>query len=189
MSAYARAFAATMKNEGGYANVQGDKGGETYMGISRVYWPTWPGWVIIDDWRAGHLNGLAAESTLAGHVSFFYRVQFWDRLQGDAVAEISEAVAIELFDTAVNMGVYRSVCFLQTALNMQNQFAATYPDIQVDGKIGKSTLNTLRRYLASQPGSVADNELILLNCMNGEQYLMYKSNAQHERFRGWFRRV
>ena len=34
---FAKAFAASMQHEGGDANVQGDKGGETYMGISRVY--------------------------------------------------------------------------------------------------------------------------------------------------------
>lgn len=189
MTAFDAAFAATMKNEGGYANVQGDKGGETYMGISRVFWPTWAGWVIVDDWRAGRINALAAEATLAGHVSFFYRVQFWDRFIGDSVAEVSEAVAMELFDTSVNMGVHKAVCFLQTALNMQNRFAATYPDLPVDGKMGKATLNTLRRYLSSQPGTREGNEMILLNCMNGEQYIAYKQNAQHERFRGWFRRV
>ena len=57
-NAFSQAFAATMQHEGGYANVQGDKGGETYMGISRVYWPSWPGWPVIDDWRAERINAL-----------------------------------------------------------------------------------------------------------------------------------
>lgn len=39
-------------NEGGYANVESDKGGETYAGISRVYNPTWPGWVLIDMYKS-----------------------------------------------------------------------------------------------------------------------------------------
>lgn len=51
-------IAAESAKEGGYANVLGDKGGETYMGISRVYWPSWPGWPVIDDWRAERINAL-----------------------------------------------------------------------------------------------------------------------------------
>jgi lysozyme family protein len=35
--------------EGGYANVVGDKGGETYAGIARNYHPNWPGWTYIDN--------------------------------------------------------------------------------------------------------------------------------------------
>lgn len=37
-----------LPNEGGYANIPGDKGGETYAGIARNYHPTWPGWTYID---------------------------------------------------------------------------------------------------------------------------------------------
>lgn len=37
-----------LKFEGGYANVPGDKGGETYRGISRVKNPDWAGWKAID---------------------------------------------------------------------------------------------------------------------------------------------
>ena len=105
------------------------------------------------------------------------------------MAELSAPVAIELFDTSVNMGVRQAVKFLQTSLNMQNRFGQVYADIAVDGVMGQHTILTLKRYLSYQPGNVKDNEQILLNCMDGEQYIAYKGNAQHERFRGWFRRV
>jgi len=187
--AFATAFSATMKNEGGYSNVKSDRGGETYMGISRVFWPSWTGWEIVDACSDGEINALQRDVSCADHVRAFYRVQFWERFQGDAVAAESVSVACELFDTGVNMGIHRAVCFLQEALNMQNQYAKTYPDISVDGQLGKGTVSTLKRYLTYQPGTRADNEQILLNCMNGEQYVHYKKNAQHEQFRGWFRRV
>lgn len=187
--AFDLAFSITMRNEGAYSNITGDAGGETYMGISRVFNPSWSGWFLIDDWKAGVITTEARDASLEDKVKDFYRVQFWDRVRGDAVAQVSALVALELFDTAVNLGVHRAVEFLQTALNMQNQFGKTYPDIAVDGKLGQQTLNTLRRYLATEPGSRKDNELILLNCMNGEQYIYYKKNSQHERFRGWFKRV
>lgn len=37
-----------LPNEGGYANIPGDKGGETYAGIARNFHPSWPGWTYID---------------------------------------------------------------------------------------------------------------------------------------------
>ena len=186
---YALAFANTMRQEGGYCDVIGDKGGETYRGISRVFWPSWEGWKLVDDWKGGAIASAALSAALDPLVMQFYRVNFWDRFQGDAVAALSVDIACELFDTAVNMGVTTAVKFLQTSLNMQNQYGKTYPDIAVDGVLGKGTLQTLKRYLSWQPGNALDNEQILLNCMNGEQYIAYKNNAQHERFRGWFRRI
>jgi lysozyme family protein len=187
--AFSRAFAATMQHEGGYANVVGDKGGETYMGISRVYWPSWPGWPVIDDWRAERVNALQRDTMLTEHVLAFYRAQFWDRLRGDELAELSIPIALEMFDTAVNMGVGRAVRFLQEALNMLNRGGRTYADIAVDGLIGRDTLNTLKRCLETQPGSRESNERLILNCLNGEQYIAYKQNPQHEQFAGWFARV
>lgn len=183
------AFTRTMGHEGGYANDKHDLGGETYRGIARAYHPSWPGWPTIDSWRRQEISSEERDIYLKETVKTFYRQQFWDRFQGDKVAAISAEVACELFDTAVNMHVTRAVQFLQTALNMQNSGGTTYPDITVDGRLGPSTLSTLQRYLTWQPGNRASNERILLNCMNGEQYLFYKQNPQHERFRGWFARV
>jgi len=38
--------------EGGYANLKGDSGKETYRGISRVYHPNWSGWEVVDQIKA-----------------------------------------------------------------------------------------------------------------------------------------
>lgn len=43
------AYAATMKNEGGYANNPHDRGGETWRGIARNFWGSWPGWKTVDE--------------------------------------------------------------------------------------------------------------------------------------------
>lgn len=185
---FAHAFAKTMGHEGGYANDAHDVGGETYRGISRTYNPSWSGWKTIDKWKAGGLSSDERDVYLKELVPAFYRQMYWDRFQGDKIAPMAPDIAVELFDTAVNMGVTRAVTFLQTALNMQNNPGTTYPDIKVDGKLGPSTISTLQRYLTWQPGNRAENERILLNCMNGEQYIFYKSNPQHERYRGWFAR-
>ncbi len=115
----------------------------------------------------------------------FYRVNFWNRIQGDALAEVSPEVAYEVFDTAVNVGVSQSVKFLQTAHNVASYGAY---ELEVDGMLGPKTIETVKRYLTMRPGSAKINEEILLNCRNGEQYIFYKSNPNHKRYRGWFRR-
>ena len=51
MDHFKEAFTKTMSEEGGYNFDRMDPGGETYMGISRVYWPSWEGWVIIDKYE------------------------------------------------------------------------------------------------------------------------------------------
>jgi lysozyme family protein len=180
------ALAATLKHEGVYNADRLDPGGETFMGISRRYWPTWAGWRKIDEW----LLADRPEMDLTTDVREFYYTQFWCRFQGDKVAAISPPVACELFDTAVNLGLSDAVRFFQTAMNMQNRYQQLYPDLRVDGQLGQKTINTLERYLGNGgPTKRAENENILLNCMNGEQYVAYKSNPQHEYFRGWFGRV
>jgi len=90
---------------------------------------------------------------------------------------------------AVNLDVPDAVKFLQTALNMQRIFTRAFSELAIDCRLGPKTLRALSLYLDIQPGDPESNEHILLNCMNGEQYIAYKSNPQHTYFRGWFLRV
>lgn len=179
------ALSITLGHEGSYSADKSDPGGQTFCGISRVYWPMWPGWPKVDKWLAN--GGQPPDLTL--EIREFYYVNFWCRFQGNVISEISPEIAKEMFDTAVNLDVSDAVRFLQTALNMQNNYQKAYSDIEVDGKLARDTITTLRRYLSMQPGSRVANEQILLNCMNGEQYIHYKNNPRHERYRGWFARV
>src|SRR2546426_796362 len=48
MADFDYALTQLLKVEGGYANDPRDPGGETYKGISRVFWPNWSGWPLID---------------------------------------------------------------------------------------------------------------------------------------------
>lgn len=182
---YLNALSKTKGHEGIYSADKLDPGGQTFCGISRLYWPYWKCWPVIDRWLKDGGN----PPDLTEEIRNFYYMNYWCRFQGDIISEISELVAEELFDTSVNLDVPDAVRFLQTALNMQNRYQESYPDIVVDGRLGPKTIETLRRYLSQQPGSREDNETILLNCMNGEQYIHYKSNPRHEHFRGWFMRV
>lgn len=173
-------FNGTMTHEGKtLSNDKNDPGQQTYWGISRARHPSWKGWSLID----------SGELPLENMIKEFYKIRFWDELRGDEIAKISKEVAAELFDTAVNIGIRRAVEFFQTALNMQNNYGKTYPDLEVDGILGSKTIECLSRYASMQPGNKEDNINILLRCMNGEQYIFYKKNPKHEYFRGWFRRV
>jgi lysozyme family protein len=85
-------YKQTAQFEGGYANVPGDKGGETFRGISRRSHPNWPGWKLIDFVK--ETEGHAAR-TIDRHfdndqemkklVEEFYKTNYWDPLsKGDA---------------------------------------------------------------------------------------------------------
>ncbi|MFV0511571.1 MAG: glycosyl hydrolase 108 family protein, partial [Shewanella algae] len=47
---FPEAYAKTMGVEGlgVRTNTPGDYGGDTFSGISRTYWPEWPGWEYLD---------------------------------------------------------------------------------------------------------------------------------------------
>lgn len=182
------AFVKTMANEG-YQELSNDKmdsGGMTFSGISRVYWPDWAGWPIIDQWISAP-PGSPFPVELEKLTKLFYRQNFWNRFQGDAIAALAPEIAIEMFDTAVNLGITRAVEMLQAGYNVAR--GLYWSDIEVDGLIGEETIRALTGYLSSSPGSKSDNLQILLNCMNGEQYIYYKSRPKRRYFRGWFKRV
>lgn len=187
MNHFEQAFSLTMENEGlgELTNDPRDPGGMTYSGISRRYWPEWEGWALID--VSLETGAEIDQSLLLRDVKSFYRINFWNRIQGDRLAELSPAIAYEMFDTAVNMNVTHAVSFLQTGHNISRGEYGN--DLEVDGKLGPKTIEALRNYLNSQPGSPKLNEEIILNCMNGEQYIFYKNNPRRKYFRGWFRRV
>jgi len=178
------AYDKTMGHEGLnlLTNDKRDRGGQTYSGISRVYWPDWIGWKLVDQWaKTGEEFPI-----LDDMVKDFYRVNFWNRINGDKLAELSPAIAYEVFDTAVNVGVTQAICFMQEAYNV---CCGTLGSLIVDGKLGNTTLAVIKNYLESRPGIFSLNQEILLNCMNGEQYIHYKGNPQHKVYRGWFTRV
>lgn len=89
--------------EGGYANVANDKGGETYAGISRKFFPTWSGWATVDaikKERAIRHNELIP--SLTDKVKTFYRLAFWDKYGFSSI--VDQNIANILFDWLVNSG-------------------------------------------------------------------------------------
>ncbi len=186
------AFARTMKYEGGYSADHADPGGETYMGISRIYWPAWPGWQTIDRLHAvGH--PLSNYYKLQFLVRKFYQQQFWDRLHGDKLATISPIIAEKLFDIAVNQAVHVAINYLQQALNLLNINQKIYPDIIEDGLLGRITMQTLTIYFDHRTPSIRIKTSMLLNViktLQGAHYIaQMRKYPARERFRGWFTRL
>lgn len=141
---FPKIHAATMGNEGGYANNPADVGGETYKGIARTYWPKWQGWRLVDGVKAlltpqphygtesyrnwvKYLNGKLAElNQLQAAVVEFYRVNFW---QAHRLGEISDKAAAKwIYDHVVNAGA-RGIMWAQLAAR-----------VTPDGLVGPATL-------------------------------------------------
>lgn len=187
MAQFEIAYATTNKNEGGYVNDAADKGGETYAGITRLNYPTWAGWAIIDDLKraTGFPAILTANTQLQTLKVQFYRTEYWNALSLDIVN--AQSVANELYDTSVNMGKVIEGKFLQQILNAFNyNTTATnhlyYADLIVDGNVGPKTIAALN----TNPNP----ELILaaLNCDQGARYLDIAINDSTQRkfMKGWF---
>jgi lysozyme family protein len=166
---------ALLRREGGFVNHPADRGGPTNWGITEKVA------------RAFGYNGRMQDMPQFVAVQI-YLERYWTQPRFDQVAEINEPVAEELLDTGVNMGTGVAVRFLQRALNVLNQEAKTYPDVTVDGVIGRMTLAALRAYL-DQRG--ADGTVVLLRALNSQQGTRYIEIAEgrpsQEAFvHGWF---
>lgn len=184
MATFLTAYNITLKHEGGYANNPNDKGGETYCGISRKFFPNWSGWISIDNWKKGGGDPKNLKYPyLEDEVTNFYKTQFWDSMKLDNIND--QDIANELFDTGVNMGIPIASKMIQEACNLLNKQGKSYPDIDVDGIIGKNSLKTINEH--------PDKRKLynLLNVLQGSRYveLTRKTPSQEVFLNGWLERV
>jgi lysozyme family protein len=135
-----------LSHEGGYANVTGDRGGETYRGISRVNWPNWPGWQIVDQNKPLKNNQVIKNTLLENLVSIFYKIQFWDAIEAD---KLPSSIRPLVFDFAVNSGTKTAITSLQKVL-----VDTTGKKIAIDGRIGPQTIALANQL---QPKVLFDN--------------------------------
>ena len=171
MGYFEEAFSAVLKIEKGYVNSKFDNGGETKFGISKKTYP---------DLDIPNLTLDEAKSI------YFY--DFWNCNLLTLSNIKDKEIAIELFDTSVNMGQDDAGIFLQTALNHMNRNQRIYKDLKVDGWLGAVTLNALEIVIKR------GEKQKLLKALNGEQYKKYvkiieKNPEQEMNFVGWLERV
>jgi len=161
--------------EGGYVNDARDSGGATRYGITEA--------VARAHGYRGLMRSLPIE--MAREI---YRVSYWEPVKGDTLANYSEALAHEVFDSAVNCGVGTASKWLQRSLNVLNAQGTHWADIAVDGKIGPATLRSLKA-LRSRRGTRGISVLVkMLDSLQGQYYIsLAERRAKDETFVfGWF---
>lgn len=191
---FTQAYVAMIALEGGYANAATDRGGETYRGISRRFWPEWEGWARVDQLKQpgdsiSDINEACEnDGNLAIMVQAFYRKNFWEPLNCD---KLPEAIAEELFDTAVNQGVRTAGKYFQQATNFLNKNGKTFKDIKEDGAIGPMSLAAFDAVRINYSKYGAQNfERTFIKVLDGLQFERYKhivdnDPTQEINFFGW----
>lgn len=122
MADFEKAFVKTIKAEGGYVNNPNDKGGETYMGITRKNHPKLKMWKLIDEVKdilsVKELNiKLKTNKDIQNEIKNVYRKNYWNPLKLDMI--YSQRIANQFFDISVNCGVYAAIKAMQRVANVK----------------------------------------------------------------------
>lgn len=175
-STFQKAFAHTVGVEGGFSDHPSDPGKATKYGITEV--------VARENGYQGDMRDLPLE-----FAEGVYRAKYWELIHLDAVASLSEPIAIELFDTAVNCGVAFAARSFQQALNAFNREQHDYEDIAVDGLIGPATMRALRGLLARRGVEGEQVFVTALNVLQGAHYIQIVEGrpASEQFIYGWFK--
>lgn len=140
---YEECFRILIKHEGGYSNHYADRGGMTFMGISRKFWPDVPIWDRIDmilDAGGGkeEINLLMDSDEVVEIVKHFYRREFWTKALCDRIS--NQQLASTHLNFAVNAGIRKAVRLIQEAAN---SYVGT--DLDPDGIVGPATRSAVDR--------------------------------------------
>ncbi|GAA4839603.1 glycoside hydrolase family 108 protein [Algivirga pacifica] len=181
MTTFEYIFNKTMSHEGYYANVSQDRGGETYRGIARKYWPNWEGWTIVDQEKrskGGSLphNYKIVDATLDKLVLAFFKQHYWEKPLFHKVRD--KQLAGLLFDFYVNSRS-SAVKIIQRTLN--EHFGQS---LKVDGIMGNNTLSAIN----------AVNGRMLFNQLVEERKAFYqrivdRNPSQSIFLKGWLARA
>jgi lysozyme family protein len=171
-----QAIDRVITNEGGYVDHPNDRGGPTMYGITVG--------VAKDNGYFGSMQNLPMETARRIYRQRFVTVPWFDR-----VLAMSVPIGEELVDTGVNMGPGRASLFFQEWLNGFNLRGRIFPDLFVDGRIGKQTMLALNAYLNFRGDEGEDVMVAALNSSQGSFYLgLAKSDQTQEDFLyGWIR--
>lgn len=163
MSNFGQAYKRLSLVEGTYSNDPIDPGCETVGGIARRYWPDWEGWVVVDAAKSklGFKEVLASDSYLQGMIKAFYKREFWDKFRLD---ELAHALAEEIFEQSVNLGLGKATEHLQKVLNCLNHKNQWGADLKVDKTVGPATLARLGQAVKSGRGKAVQFGINGLQC-------------------------
>ncbi len=125
---------------------------------------------------------LKASERITQAVQAHYKPNYWDKVRGDEVE--SQAVAEELFDTAVNCGTGTACHLLDRLLNVGNRNQKDWPDAADDGIFSDEDLNNVRIMV----GIRGEKSVVkALNVLQGKRYyeICEKNPAMEGYFWGW----
>lgn len=167
-----------LKSEGGYSKLAADKGGETYAGITKKNYPTWPGWAIINKLTLSQ-GEIINDPKLDKLISDFYKKNFWDVLKCDS---LTQSVAFNLCDFAINSGVTTAAKAFQQVINSLLPTGAT--TLITDGKIGNLTVKA-----ANSLDQKKLNEALILYRQNFYKKIVENNPSQAVFLSGWLARL
>lgn len=166
MTRFDKCLAFTLKQEGGYSNVTGDRGGSTYKGITQV---------VYNNFRQNQGQPqLSVSQATDIEINAIYRNEYWKPILGDALHEPLDLV---VFDTAVNSGVRKASKILQSCLGIAD-----------DGVIGNNTLAALRDDIAAD--MLSKLVRTYLDIRKANYYIIVNNNPTQVKFlKGWLNRL
>lgn len=165
MADFKSAIPYILENEGGYANLKGDSGGRTYMGVSENNFPSLQLWSMLDYYMPLANGKIVDDAAITAFVNNFYYKQFWCNIKGDGID--SQEVATYILDWYVNSGKY-AIEHVQALLGIAD-----------DGIFGNGTLNAL-----NEAGEILDK----IHASRTEY--VNKIGAIHPEFlHGWLNRI
>lgn len=166
----------TIDREGGpkYTNRADDRGGPTRWGMTVK--------AAADVGYTGPMDKCPKEVAVA-----FY-TKLWSRLKIDEVMKRSVPLGLYLYDFGVVSGSGNAVRELQELINVLNVKETLFPDVKVDGGIGKEVLTALDSYAKGASMDVlasSYNAMRVAFCVE----LAKKDKSQESNVRGWLNRI
>ena len=180
MANYQSAIQKILKHEGGYSNHSMDRGKETYMGISRRWYPHWQGWVLIDRLKkemTGKMpySHVFKSSALKEMVSSFYYKTYWLDIKANQIRD--QKLAEYMLDTTIMHG-NQGKKIIQQGVNKQDA------GLKVDGKFGPKTVQAIQE--AESCTLRVDISRLRLGHLNR---IIAKDKSQETFRKGWNTRV
>lgn len=165
---FARALDIVLKHEGGFVDHPRDRGRATNRGVTQA---------TYDAFRSGKkLPPASVKDISSDEIAEIYRTGYWAPARCHEMP--GEAIAIALFDAAVNHGV-------QPALKMLQQ-ASGAPELAVDGLWGEGTRKLVLKAAADLPGLV---RTFLDKRETFYRRLVELNPSQSVFLKGWLKRV
>lgn len=165
--------------EGGYVNHPQDPGGPTKYGVTQSVAR-----------KAGYLGDMRyfpkhCDDKNPVCADSIYIDKYIEKPGLSPIIELSPAIAEEVIDSGVNLGVVKPACWLQQSLN---EFGSS-PKLKVDCKIGPNTIRQLSKYISGPDQYKRCVEM--LNSLDRKQEAEYrrlaraKPNVYGKFLKGW----